>query len=126
MRRNAFVGMGLAILLLAGCETTQDAYTRSEAILNQAIAAAMVHGPAKGLAMLEPLNAEPRVRGHHRLHAVRAHLLEMAGDSQSAAEQYRLAASRTTSLPERDYLLKQASRAGTPCPCSHSSANNSV
>ena len=80
-------------------------------LLNRAIAAAMVQGPREGLKLLEALHADPRVRGHHRLHAVRAHLLEMAGDMQPAAEQYRLAASRTTSLPERDYLLKRAARA---------------
>ena len=48
--------------------------------LNHAIAAAMVHGPAAGLALLEPLDTDARLGGHYRLDAVRAHLLEMAGD----------------------------------------------
>jgi predicted RNA polymerase sigma factor len=48
--------------------------------------------------------------GHHRLDAVRAHLLEMAGDHQAAMAHYRTAAARTTSLPERNYLVTQAAR----------------
>jgi predicted RNA polymerase sigma factor len=76
--------------------------------LNRAIAAAMVDGPAAGLALLEPL--EEPLAGHHRLHAVRAHLLEMAGEVERAAADYRTAAGMTTSLPEQQYLLKQAAR----------------
>jgi RNA polymerase sigma factor (sigma-70 family) len=79
-------------------------------ILNHAIAAAMVHGPAIGLDLLASLDSDSRMRTHYRLHAVRAHLLEMAGSHQSAIAQYRLAASGTTSIPERDYLLRKASR----------------
>jgi RNA polymerase sigma factor (sigma-70 family) len=78
--------------------------------LNRAIAAAMVDGPPAGLALLEPL--EKPLGGHHRLHAVRAHLLEMAGDRDGAAQHFRAAASRTTSLPEQQYLLTQAARLG--------------
>jgi hypothetical protein len=48
--------------------------------LNHAIAAAMVHGPSAGLDLLKALDADGRLNGSHRLHAVRAHLLEMAGD----------------------------------------------
>jgi RNA polymerase sigma factor (sigma-70 family) len=76
--------------------------------LNRAIAAAMVDGPAVGLALLEPLK-EP-LAGHHRLHAVRAHLLEMAGEVEAAIAEYRTAAGRTTSLPEQHYLTTQAAR----------------
>ena len=76
--------------------------------LNRAIAAAMVDGPAVGLALLEPL--EEPLAGHHRLHAVRAHLLEMAGEVEPAIAEYRTAASRTTSLPEQHYLTTQAAR----------------
>ncbi len=79
-------------------------------ILNHAIAAAMVHGPAKGLELLRTLDADPRLAGHYRLHAVRAHLLEMVGDFVSAGKQYRIAASRTTSIPEQNYLMTQAAR----------------
>ena len=78
--------------------------------LNHAVAAAMVHGPAEGLALLQPLDEDPRLSEHHRLAAVRAHLLEMAGDREAAIAQYRLAADRTTNAPERHYLLTQAAR----------------
>jgi predicted RNA polymerase sigma factor len=78
--------------------------------LNRAVAAAMVHGPATGLDMLEALEADGRLAGHHRLHAARAHLLEMAGDRQAAVESYRAAAGRTTSIPERHYLTTRAAR----------------
>jgi RNA polymerase sigma factor (sigma-70 family) len=74
--------------------------------LNRAIAAAMVDGPEAGLAMLEPLD-EP-LAGHYRLDAVRGHLHEMRGDGETAADHFRAAARRTTSLPERDYLTLKA------------------
>ena len=79
-------------------------------VLNRAIAAAMVHGAAKGLQLLDALQDDPRLAEHHRLHAVRAHLLELAGDHESAARHYRSAAGKTASLPERNYLLAQAAR----------------
>jgi predicted RNA polymerase sigma factor len=78
--------------------------------LNHAIAAAMVHGPSKGLELLRALDSDARIAGHHRLDAVRAHLLEMAGDHPGAIAHYRIAASRTTSMPERNYLITQAAR----------------
>ena len=81
--------------------------------LNHAIAAAMVHGPAKGLELLDALNDDSRLANHHRLDAVRAHLLERAGDRAAAVEKYRAAASKTASLPERNYLLAQAARLAT-------------
>ncbi|HEX2188181.1 MAG TPA: hypothetical protein VHG51_04750, partial [Longimicrobiaceae bacterium] len=78
--------------------------------LNRVVAAAMVEGPEAGLEMLEALDADPRIAGHYRLDAVRAHLLERAGDRAGAAARYRAAAERTASLPERDYLLVRAAR----------------
>jgi RNA polymerase sigma factor (sigma-70 family) len=77
-------------------------------MLNRAIAAAMVDGPAEGLRLLTELDG--RLAGHHRLAAVRAHLLEMAGDVDGAIANYRTAAGRTSSLAERTYLMTQASR----------------
>jgi predicted RNA polymerase sigma factor len=59
-----------------------------------------------------PLDADERLAGHHRLDAVRAHLLELAGDPQAAIAHYRRAAGRTASLPERNYLMTQAARLG--------------
>jgi predicted RNA polymerase sigma factor len=80
--------------------------------LNRAIALAMVDGPAAGLAALAGLDS--RLPGHHRLDAVRAHLLEMAGDPDSAITHYLRAAGRTTSLAERDYLAGKAARLRAP------------
>jgi predicted RNA polymerase sigma factor len=76
--------------------------------LNHAIAAAMVHGPRAGLLLLEALDVP--LAGHHRLDAVRAHLLERAGDREAAIAHYRAAALRTASVPERNYLATQAAR----------------
>jgi predicted RNA polymerase sigma factor len=76
--------------------------------LNRAIAAAMVHGPAAGLELIDAIEAGGQLRGHHRLDAVRAHLLELAGDREGAVRYYRIAASRTLSVPERNYLLTKA------------------
>jgi len=78
--------------------------------LNHAIATAMVEGPAAGLDLLRDLDADGRMKNHHRLHAVRAHLLEKAGDREGAIAHYRSAAGRTTSIPERNYLMAQAGR----------------
>ena len=78
--------------------------------LNHAIAAAMVHGPAAGLELIEALDGDARIREHYRLDAVRAHLYEMAGDHDRALTHYRAAATRTTSIPERNYLTAKAAR----------------
>ena len=78
--------------------------------LNHAVAAAMVDGPAAGLAMLSGLEDDERLGRHHRLDAVRGHLLEMADDLAGARVAYRTAARRTTSLPERRYLEERAAR----------------
>jgi predicted RNA polymerase sigma factor len=76
--------------------------------LNRAVAVAMVYGPAAGLAVVA--QASEQLGDHHRVHAVRAHLQELAGDSAAAVDGYRAAASRTANLPERHYLLAQAAR----------------
>jgi RNA polymerase sigma factor (sigma-70 family) len=80
--------------------------------LNHAVAKAMVDGPDAGLAMLATLEGDDRIAKHHRLDAVRGHLLELAGETDAARAAYRLAAQRTTSLPERRYLEDRASRLG--------------
>jgi predicted RNA polymerase sigma factor len=79
-------------------------------MLNHAVASSMVNGPRAGLVLLDALDADGRLAGHHRVDAVRAHLLELAGDREAAITNYRAAAGRTTSLPERNYLLTQAAR----------------
>jgi RNA polymerase sigma factor (sigma-70 family) len=78
--------------------------------LNHAVAAAMVHGATKGLELLDTLKEDAHVAEHHRLDAVRAHLLELAGDREAAVRHYRAAAFKTVNLPERNYLLTQAAR----------------
>jgi RNA polymerase sigma factor (sigma-70 family) len=78
--------------------------------LNHAVAVAMVDGPAAGLAMVEPLLGDPRLRRHHRLHAVRAHLLEMDGRDEEARAAYATAARLATSIPEQRYLNAKAGR----------------
>ena len=78
--------------------------------LNHAVAVAMVKGPQAGLEHLGPLDDDRRLAEHHRLDAVRAHLLEMAGDRAAARSSYRRAARRTTSLAERRYLEARANR----------------
>ncbi|BDC50128.1 RNA polymerase sigma24 factor [Bryobacterales bacterium F-183] len=75
--------------------------------LNYAIAEAMVHGPEQALQRLATIQGLDK---NHRLAAVRAHLLEMAGDLEHAIEQYRLAASRTANTPEQRYLLTRAAQ----------------
>jgi RNA polymerase sigma factor (sigma-70 family) len=76
--------------------------------LNHAVAVAMVDGPGAGLELLATIEDDDRVARGHRLEAVRAHLLDLAGDTRAAAAAYRLAAQRTTSRPEQRYLEERA------------------
>jgi predicted RNA polymerase sigma factor len=80
--------------------------------LNRIVALAMVRGPQAGLAELGRAEGDPALAGHHRVDAVRAHLLEQIGNTDAAAEAYRRAARRTLSIPERRYLEERA-RAAT-------------
>jgi RNA polymerase sigma factor (sigma-70 family) len=75
--------------------------------LNRAVAAGMADGPAAGLALLDGLDGTVAA---HRLEAVRAHLLEMAGDVDGAVRHYQAAARLTTNLPEQRYLAMRAAR----------------
>jgi RNA polymerase sigma factor (sigma-70 family) len=79
--------------------------------LNRAVAAAMARGPTTGLALLDGLGE--RLGDHHRLHSVRAHLLELAGDTSSAIVEFRAAAARTTNLREQHYLATKAAQLAT-------------
>jgi RNA polymerase sigma factor (sigma-70 family) len=78
--------------------------------LSRAVALAMVHGPRAGLTLLGTLETDDRMAHTHRLEAVRAHLLERAGDTAAARESYLRAAKMTASLPERRYLELRAAR----------------
>ena len=80
------------------------------AALSRAIALAMIDGPEAGLAALDGLAADTRLAAHHRLDAARAHLLERAGRHAEAINCYVRASGRTTSTPERNYLLLHAAR----------------
>jgi predicted RNA polymerase sigma factor len=76
--------------------------------LNRAVATSRVQGPTAGLRIVDRLTDQ--LRDHHRLHAVRAHLLEEAGDVDGAIAEFKAAAARTTNVAERDYLTTQAAR----------------
>ena len=78
--------------------------------LSRAVALAMVHGPNAGLALLGTLDSDDRMAHTHRLEAVRAHLLERAGNTAAARESYRQAARATASTPEQRYLTQRAAR----------------
>ena len=78
--------------------------------LNRAVAVAMVHGPLAGLAELGTLDDDDRMTRGHRLDAVRAHLLELAGDRPAAVAAYHRAAKRAASVPEQHYLSLRAAR----------------
>jgi RNA polymerase sigma factor (sigma-70 family) len=82
--------------------------------LSRAVAVANVHGPTAGLALLGTLDADQRLAHNHRLEAVRAHLLEQAGDAAAARESYLRAAKMTASLPEQRYLELRAARLHHP------------
>ncbi|MFF8974669.1 hypothetical protein [Streptomyces sp. NPDC014995] len=78
--------------------------------LNRVVAVAMVHGPAAGLDLLATLQPDKRMARHRRLLATRAHLMEMLGQHDAAADAYRDAARRATSAPERRHLASRAAR----------------
>ena len=80
--------------------------------MNKAVALANVDGPRAGLALLETLDADGRLAHSHRLEAVRAHLLELAGELDTAREAYLRAARMTASIPEQRYLMLRASSLG--------------
>jgi RNA polymerase sigma factor (sigma-70 family) len=83
--------------------------------LNHAVAVAMVHGPARALECIQALDSDQRLSGHYRLDAVRGHLFEMLGDLAKAVHHYRAAATKTTSLPEQNYLITRAARLQETC-----------
>jgi len=73
--------------------------------LNHAVAVAMAHGPFEGLALLDELDVDPRLKGHYRLDAVRGHLFERSGNIAAALRHYSAAAQKTASTPERNFLV---------------------
>lgn len=100
--------------ILALYELLRQSSDNPVVALNHAVAAAMVHGPQDGLDLLAGIAAYARIAAGHRFHAVRAQLLEMAGDPAAARTAYLEAARHTTSLPHQRYLHARAARlAGT-------------
>jgi len=96
--------------ILALYEVLMQASDNPVVALNHAVAAAMVHGPRVGLALLGNAGADQRIAAGHRLHAVRANLLEMAGDRDAARNAYLRAAELTASPPHQRYLNARAAR----------------
>jgi RNA polymerase sigma factor (sigma-70 family) len=82
--------------------------------LSRIVAVAMVYGPGAGLDQLTAAEADPALAGNHRLDAVRAHLLDLAGDRIAARESYRIAARRTLNAPEQRYLESRAADLASP------------
>jgi RNA polymerase sigma factor (sigma-70 family) len=81
--------------------------------LSRAVAAAMVHGPEAGLRLVDTIAQDPKLQGHYRVDAVRAHLHERAGNQALALAHYLRAAEHTASLPEKNYLLGKAACLGS-------------
>ncbi|TDC68285.1 hypothetical protein E1193_31255 [Micromonospora sp. KC606] len=103
--------------ILALYELLEQVAPNPMATLGRSVAVAMVHGPDAGLDIVTRLETDDRMACHHRLHSVRAHLLEMAGRRQEARASYRTAARYATSLPERRYLDAQTAKiTDTPTP----------
>jgi RNA polymerase sigma-70 factor (ECF subfamily) len=83
--------------------------------LNRAVAVAKVHGPAMGLAAIEPLDSDPHLRDYYLLLAVRGHLLLELGRAAEAAACFRAALERPCSEPERRFLKRKLELAsGSP------------
>lgn len=76
--------------------------------LNRIVAVAMVHGAQDALRQLDAAGSEDALAGHHRVEAVRAHLLDLVGDREAARDAYLRAAERTLSVPEQRYLRSRA------------------
>ncbi len=80
--------------------------------LNHVVAVAMVHGPRAGLDRLDLLEAAGRLPGDHHPLAVRAHLLEMAGERDAARLAYAAAATLANNISQQRYLRGRAARLG--------------
>jgi predicted RNA polymerase sigma factor len=98
--------------ILALYEVLEEVSPGPVVTLNRAVAVAMVDGPRAGLALIGTLDSDQRLAHTHRLEAVRAHLLEMAGEPAAARESYLRAARMTASLPEQRYLSLRATELG--------------
>ncbi|QNG55357.1 RNA polymerase sigma factor [Pseudonocardia petroleophila] len=84
--------------------------------LNRAVAVAMRDGPQAGLALLDALAGDPRLRGYHLLPAARADLLRRLDRRAEAAGAYRAALDLVGNEPERRYLLRRLAEVSPPPP----------
>ena len=83
--------------------------TRSPVVgVNRAVATGMAHGPAAGLALLDPLQTEAALNDYYPLWAARGELLHRAGRHDEAQAAFKIAAALTRNLPEREALLRRA------------------
>ena len=81
--------------------------------LNHAVAVSMDQGPQAGLELLRQLESDPRINADRRFHAVRAHLLEMTGNTAAARDAYEAAARQAANLQQQRYLHGQIARLET-------------
>jgi predicted RNA polymerase sigma factor len=92
----------------------EDMTSNPMVTLNRAVAVSMINGPRAGLQILDGLAGQ--LGEHHRFHAVRAHLLELAGDTADAIAEFHLASQRTANLRERHYLMTEAAHLSSTLP----------
>ncbi|WP_124269635.1 DUF6596 domain-containing protein [Streptomyces sp. ADI96-02] len=78
--------------------------------LNRAVAVAMRDGPEAGLALLDALEGEPRLRAYHPYPAARGDLLSLLGRRGEAAARYREALRLAGTDPEREALRRKLAR----------------
>ena len=75
--------------------------------LNRAVAVGLASGPAAGLAVLEPLLADPVLERYQPLHAAHAELLSRAGDVAGAGRAYERAIALSANAVERTELQRR-------------------
>ncbi|KOX11855.1 RNA polymerase subunit sigma-24 [Saccharothrix sp. NRRL B-16348] len=95
--------------VLALYDVLQRLAPSSVTALNRAVALGEVRGPRAALDVVAELERGV-LAGNHRLLAVRAHLLERAGDPDAASETFRQAARLAGNVPEQRFLLRRAAR----------------
>jgi RNA polymerase sigma factor (sigma-70 family) len=81
--------------------------------LNRAVAVAMAHGPAAGLAIVDALEHESSLAGYHLLPSVRADFLAKLGRHSEARAELERAAALTKNARERALLLERAAATGS-------------
>ena len=75
--------------------------------LNRAVAVAMVEGPARGLELLDGIEADGGLAEYHLLHAARADLLRRLDRRSEASVAYRRALDLAGNEAERSFLARR-------------------